>query len=107
VNVHWTSTARSHLTAIHDYIAQNSPRYAKRMVDRITRRSEHLALFPLSGAVVEKYADQSIREVLENPTASFTRSFRIGLTSSLWFMAQGNCQGIWANNPLASERRNP
>jgi len=40
MNVHWTDTAQGHLAAIHDYIAQNSPEYAQRMVDRLTRRSQ-------------------------------------------------------------------
>jgi addiction module RelE/StbE family toxin len=67
VTVHWTDTALGHLRAIHDYIAQNSSRYAQKMVDRITRRSEQLAAFPLIGAAVPEYADASIREVLEHP----------------------------------------
>ena len=63
--VHWTTTAIAHLTAIHDYIAQNSPRYAQRMIDRITRRTEKLSQFPLIGGLVAEYQDEAIREVLE------------------------------------------
>jgi len=40
MKVHWTNTAEEHLDAIFDYIVQNSPEYAKHMVDRITRRSQ-------------------------------------------------------------------
>ncbi len=40
MRVHWTDTAEDHLDAIHAYIAQNSPEYTRRMVDRITRRSQ-------------------------------------------------------------------
>ncbi|UCF14138.1 MAG: type II toxin-antitoxin system RelE/ParE family toxin [Phycisphaerales bacterium] len=33
MKVHWTVTAERHLDAIYHYIAQDSPAYAKRMVD--------------------------------------------------------------------------
>ena len=49
MKVFWTDTAQTHLAAIHDYIAQNSPEYAKLTVDRLTRRSQQMAGFPLSG----------------------------------------------------------
>ena len=49
MKVYWTDTAEEHLDAIHDYIALDSPAYAKRMVDRLTRRSMQIADFPLSG----------------------------------------------------------
>jgi toxin ParE1/3/4 len=65
--VHWTDNALRHLTAIHDYIAQNSARYAQDMVDRITRRTQLLAHVPFSGGEVPEYEDDSIREVLESP----------------------------------------
>jgi toxin ParE1/3/4 len=37
MKVHWTNTAEEHLEAIFNYIVQNSPEYAKRMVARIER----------------------------------------------------------------------
>jgi toxin ParE1/3/4 len=40
MKVHWTETAEGHLDAIHAYIAQDSPEYAKRIVDRRTRKSQ-------------------------------------------------------------------
>ncbi|MCA1595143.1 MAG: type II toxin-antitoxin system RelE/ParE family toxin [Chloroflexi bacterium] len=49
MNVVWTDAALGHLQAIHDYIARNSETYAQRMVDRVTKRSEQIGLFPLSG----------------------------------------------------------
>jgi plasmid stabilization system protein ParE len=67
MTVHWTETAIAHLQAIRDYIARNSPGYAQALIDRITRRSEGLAEMPMLGAAVPKYADESIREVLEHP----------------------------------------
>jgi len=67
VKVHWTDTARDHLRAIHAYVARNSPRYALRVVDRLTRRSQQIAGFPLSGREVPEFAVPQIREVLEGP----------------------------------------
>jgi plasmid stabilization system protein ParE len=47
MNVVWTDAAIAHLQAIHDYIAQISPEYVRRMVDRLTRRSKQIAAFPV------------------------------------------------------------
>jgi plasmid stabilization system protein ParE len=35
MKVHWTDTAERHLDVIYAYIAQDSPEYARRMVDGI------------------------------------------------------------------------
>ncbi len=67
MKVHWTETAQEHLDSIHDYIAQNSPAYAKRVVDRLTRRSQQIASFPLSGRRVPEYDMEQIREIFEGP----------------------------------------
>jgi len=65
MKVHWTDTAEGHLDALYTYIAQDSPEYAKRMVDRITRRSQQIADFPFSGRRVPEYDIDQIREVIE------------------------------------------
>jgi toxin ParE1/3/4 len=67
VTVHWTSTALGHVAAIHNYIAQSSPRYARRVVDRTVGRTQLLGQFPTLGATVDEYRDETIREVLEHP----------------------------------------
>jgi plasmid stabilization system protein ParE len=67
MRVHWTDTAEKHLDAIHAYIALDSPEYANRMVDRITRRSQQIADFPFSGRKVPEYDLEKIREVIEGP----------------------------------------
>ena len=41
--------------------------YAKRMVDRITRRSQQIADFPFSGRKVPEYDIDQIREIIEGP----------------------------------------
>ena len=65
MKVYWTDTAEGHLDAIYDYIAQDSPEYAKRVVDRLTRRSQQIAEFPLSGRRVPEYDIDQIREIIE------------------------------------------
>ena len=67
MTVHWTGTAQDHLHAIYDYIAQDSPEYALRMVDRLTRRSRQIADAPFSGRRVPEYDMDQIREVVERP----------------------------------------
>ena len=65
MKVVWSATALTHLTAIYEHIAKDSPRYALRMVDRLTSRSKQIARFPESGQTVPEYADFTIREVIE------------------------------------------
>jgi len=67
VKVHWTETAEAHLDAIYTHIAQDSESYALRMVDRITKRSQQVAAFPLSGRRVPEYDIDQIREVFCGP----------------------------------------
>jgi len=67
VKVHWTDTAVEHLAAIRQYISQNSQRYADKVVDRLTRRSQQIAAFPRSGRVVPEIGLGQIREVIEGP----------------------------------------
>jgi len=73
MTVGWTSNARRELRAIRDYIAQNSPTYARGMVDRVTRRTKQLVQFPRLGAVVAEYEDESIRELFEHPYRNIFR----------------------------------
>ena len=65
MNVYWTETAVENLSAIYAYIAQTSPQYAARLIDRIIRRSQQIANFPLSGRIVSEFETEQIREVIE------------------------------------------
>ena len=65
MNVFWTETAINHLSSIYNYISQNSPQYAQRLVERITSRSQQISQFPLSGRIVLEFKTQQIREVIE------------------------------------------
>lgn len=76
MRVHWTDNAIGHLVNIYEYIAQDSSVYAKRMIDRITRRSEQIADFPMSGRMVPEYEVDEIRELIET---SYRIIYRIKL----------------------------
>jgi plasmid stabilization system protein ParE len=67
VKIDWSDNAIKHLIAIHDYIAKDSTLYAQRMVDRLTRCSQQLAVFPMSGRMVPEYGLKEIREIVERP----------------------------------------
>ena len=67
MRVHWTQNAIEHLVNIYEYITLNSPTYAKRIMDRITRRSEQIAEQPLSGRKVPEYQTEDIRELIGKP----------------------------------------
>ncbi|HIJ72588.1 MAG TPA: type II toxin-antitoxin system RelE/ParE family toxin [Candidatus Hydrogenedentes bacterium] len=67
MKVHWTQTAQDHLDAIRAYIAHDSSEYALRTLDRLTRRFEQTAAFPLSGRRVPEYEMEQIREAIEGP----------------------------------------
>jgi len=55
VKVLWTDSALAQLQAIHDYLAQTSPEYALRIIDRLTKRSIQIATFPFSGRMVPEF----------------------------------------------------
>ncbi len=67
MRVHWTDNAIAHLVDVYEYIAHDSPIYAKRVIDIITRRSEQIAVFPMSGRSVPEYESDDIREIIQNP----------------------------------------
>jgi hypothetical protein len=55
MNVVWTKAALKQLRSIHDYIAADSIGYAKRLTDRLVKRSEQFANSPESGGRVLEY----------------------------------------------------
>jgi addiction module RelE/StbE family toxin len=67
VKVEWTDAALEQLWAIHEYLSQSSPEYAQRVVDRLTRRTQQIRNFPLSGRVSPEFNKPQIREVIEGP----------------------------------------
>lgn len=67
MRVNWTAAALAQLREIHTFLAQSSPQYAVRTVDRLTRRSRQLSAFPQSGRTVPEANNVNIREILEGP----------------------------------------
>ena len=65
MNVFWTNTAEEHLDALHHHISRDSLEYAKQTVDRLTRRSQQIADFPMSGRRVPEFDVDQVREVIE------------------------------------------
>ena len=67
MKVHWTDTAVAQLTKIYEYISRDSPLYASRVIDRVTRRSQQIARFANSGRIVPEFDHPQVREVIEGP----------------------------------------
>ena len=70
MKVYWTDIAKEHLYGIRDYISRHSETYAKRVIDRLTRRSRQIGDFPMSGRVVAEFRIDQIWEVFEGPYRS-------------------------------------
>jgi plasmid stabilization system protein ParE len=62
--VRWTEPALADLKEVHDYIARDSPAYARLHVERIVQVTRRLARFPESGRRVPEFPDAPFREVL-------------------------------------------
>jgi len=67
MKIHWTENAIDHLDGIYDYIGHTSEVYARRTIDRLTRRSQQIATFPASGRSVPELDIPQIRQVIEGP----------------------------------------
>lgn len=65
--VYWTDRAKARLHLIHDYIAEDSPKAALRVVDRLTARSQQLSTLSNTGRRVPEFSRDDIRELLERP----------------------------------------
>jgi toxin ParE1/3/4 len=61
--VKWTDHALAQLHAIHDYISQDSPFYAKRVAEEIVYITLSLDELPQLGRMVPKLMSQSVREI--------------------------------------------
>jgi len=65
VEVTWTPFALDDLQSIYDYIAQDSPTYASRYIDKLVDRVDILIEHPEAGRIVPEFEDESIRELIE------------------------------------------
>ena len=66
----WSEPARNDLKSIYNFIASNSPFYAKETIRKIVQTADRLSCSPLIGRVVPELGQTEIREV-------FIYSYRI------------------------------
>ena len=59
----WTPRARADLKAIHDYIANDSPQNAKKIVQGMINKAETLLNLPNLGKMTPEMQDPLIREI--------------------------------------------
>jgi len=64
VNINWTNEAEFWLKDIHDYIAQDNPRTAKKVVNEIYQKVQILKSFSQIGYPYENDEDKEIRILL-------------------------------------------
>ena len=63
----WSPRSVEDLEAIRDHIAQDSPRYAALVVQRLVAATDRLPRFPESGRIVPERADPALRELVVRP----------------------------------------
>ena len=61
----WSRRSLEELDAIEAYVARDRPVVARRLVEKIVRRTDRLKLFPLSGGFVEEDESHRYRQVLQ------------------------------------------
>ena len=69
----WTEPALSDLDAIADYIALDKPEAARRLVRRVFKHVEQLAMHPKSGSVPAELRGSRYRQIVEPPCRAFYR----------------------------------
>ena len=60
--VKWTAHARSQVHRIHDYIAQNSPLYARRASEELVKKTIRLDKLPRKGRKAPELNEDAVRE---------------------------------------------
>ena len=63
-DIRWTVEAERWLRDIYDYIAQDSPVSAERVVTEMYDKAQTLALFPRMGHVYDPHKDDEVRILL-------------------------------------------
>ncbi len=61
--VKWTTHAKAQLRHIHDYIAQDSPLYAKRVSEKLVQKTIGLDELPRKGFKVPELNEDTVREL--------------------------------------------
>ena len=66
----WSAPAREDLRLIHQYIAHDFKRYAKRVIQDITDKANTLTDLPHLGRVVPEIGEENVREIGMYPAMS-------------------------------------
>lgn len=82
----WTPRARTDLKAIHDYIAQDSPLTAKRIIRELIQKTDSLLVSPYLGKKVPEFEQQELRKSACILRESFTKLSLIKPMLSQWFI---------------------
>lgn len=61
--VKWTAHAKTQLRHIHDYIAQDSPLYARRVSEKLVQKTIGLDELPRKGHKVAELNEDAVREL--------------------------------------------
>ena len=59
----WSQPAKSDLRSIHDFIALNSPHYAKKVTQDIREKTDILEQLPKAGRKIPELNDDHVREL--------------------------------------------
>lgn len=63
VRVDWAKPALEDLESVYEYIARDSPRYARNTIERITEAAGRLAQFPQLGQMLPEFPDSAYRQL--------------------------------------------
>ncbi len=64
MRVEWTEPALEDLAAIRDYIAKDSPHYARQFVEKVFATTDNLEIYPEIGRRVREAENKNIRELI-------------------------------------------
>jgi len=67
MEIRWTPQAANDLQSIYDFIARDSPYYARLIVEDILARIDGLERFPLMGRHLPERPRDDIRELIKPP----------------------------------------
>ncbi len=65
--VRWTPQAADDLQAIYDFIARDSPHYARVTIEGVLAAIDRLEQFPLMGRHVPERSREDLRELIKPP----------------------------------------
>jgi plasmid stabilization system protein ParE len=88
----WSPTARLDLRSVVEYIAEDAPATAPRVVDAILQAVAYLRRFPESGRTVPEFGALDIREISDRPCRIIYRLRReqeLIEVARVWHAARG------------------